>query len=165
MPQQRRQQRDRRHHEGAGDPTAAADRTAAVDPEVGADPRAVRYWRWRDQVAGASGLNFLLGTWLIGSPFALVYGDGDAVWNPIASGVVLAAVALVRVSGAYRQSWLSGVNVLVGAWLFASAFWLTDAPAAAWNSMICGAGAMALALWSFSASETGRALDGSPSMN
>ena len=35
-------------------------------------------------------------------------------------------LALVRVAGAVRASWLSYLNGLIGVWLFISAFWLDD---------------------------------------
>ena len=112
---------------------------------------------WRDDVTSASGLNVLVAVWLIGSPFALDYGEGDSIWNPLVAGAVVAIIAWVRFSGAHRQSWLSGVNVLVGGWLFVAGPWFAESTAATWNSVISGLVVAVLAMWSMLASAEGEA--------
>ena len=107
---------------------------------------------WRDEVASASGLNVIAGLWLVVSPFVLGYGADDPVWNPVTFGALLLLLALIRVLGAYRQTWMSGLNVVIGGWIFASAFWLAHTTTAAWNDLIAGAVVMGLALWSMGAS-------------
>ena len=114
-------------------------------------------WTWRDDVAAAGALNFVAGIWLVVSPFVLGYGDGDPVLNPIFFGTLLLLFSLIRAVGAYRQTWMSGVNVMIGGWIFASAFWLADTATAAWNDLITGAVVMGLALWSMGASTEGDA--------
>ena len=90
-------------------------------------------------MAALSGLNLLAGIWLIIAPFVLGYSGGDPYWNDIIFGAIVAVFALARMTGAYRESWLSWVNALIGAWIFASAFWLDDTGQAAGNDIILGA--------------------------
>jgi SPW repeat len=94
---------------------------------------------WRADVKTISRLNVLAGIWLVVSPFLLAYGGGDAVWNPIACGVVVALLGYLRVSGEYSESWLSWTSAVVGVWLFISGFWLADSARAEWNSLALGA--------------------------
>jgi len=80
----------------------------------------------------ASGLNVLLGIWLIVSPFVLGFERFNAAeWNDIASGI---AVALLALSGV---SWL---NIALGIWLIISPFVLGFAayPTLLWNNIILG---------------------------
>ncbi len=115
---------------------------------------------WRKEVAGPSGVNLVAGIWLVASAFVLRDPADQPIWNPIVFGSILAALALLRVAGAYRHSWISGINVTIGAWIFAAAFWLAPSEAAAWNDLIVGAVVMAFGIWSMSASEEGRLREG-----
>ena len=108
---------------------------------------------WRGTVRIASGLNVLAGIWLIIAPFVLGYRDGDPYWNDIVFGAIVAILALARVSGAYRASWLSWVNMLIGAWIFISAFWLDATSTAGVNDIILGAIVFVLGLVSATASD------------
>jgi hypothetical protein len=108
---------------------------------------------WREEVMGASGLNFLAGLWLLISPWVLNYGGRDPYWNDIVFGAIVAFLALIRMSGAYRESWLSWTNALVGVWVFISAFWLQHGNGAVTNNWIVGVVVFILAVWSASASE------------
>jgi hypothetical protein len=94
---------------------------------------------WREDVRAAAGLNVLAGIWLIIAPFVLGYGDGDPYWNDIVFGALVAALGATRAVVAVRQSWISSLNVLIGVWIFVSAFWLDDTGRAAWNDVILGA--------------------------
>jgi hypothetical protein len=94
---------------------------------------------WRADVKTVSRLNLLAGIWLVISPFVLAYGGGDAEWNPIACGVLVAFLAYLRVSGEYSESWLSWTSAVIGVWLFTSGFWLADSARAEWNSLALGA--------------------------
>jgi hypothetical protein len=62
----------------------------------------------------------LLGLSLIVAPFVLDYSGGDPYRNDIVFGAIVAVIALVRVAGAYKASWLSYLNGLIGVWLLAS---------------------------------------------
>jgi hypothetical protein len=117
------------------------------------DPRVSGVRGWRADVAVASGLNVLAGVWLIIAPFVLGYRSGDPYWNDIVFGAIVAVVALVRISGAYRASELSWANAIIGAWLFVSAFWLDATGRASWNDVIMGIIVFVLAIASARASE------------
>jgi hypothetical protein len=81
---------------------------------------------------GASGINVVLGIWLIISPFVLAFARNQtAKWNDIAVGI---AVALVSLSGG---NWW---NVVLGIWLIISPFVLgfANAPTILWNNIVLG---------------------------
>jgi hypothetical protein len=118
--------------------------------------------RWKDEVAGASGFNALLGLWLVFSPFILGYAPGDAVWNPVVFGAIVMVLAGVRVF-APRQSWLSLINAGIGAWLFSTAFWLAESDQAFWNTLLSGAAVFVLALVSATATREGKTGEGAGS--
>jgi hypothetical protein len=89
-----------------------------------------------------SGLNIVLGLWMIASPFILAFARNPvAKWNNIAAGIAIILVAL----GGY-SSW----NVVMGVWLIASPFALgfAHAPTLLWNNVILGALVALVALWS-----------------
>jgi hypothetical protein len=117
------------------------------------EPGSSRLRGWRGDVAVASGLNVLAGIWLIIAPFVLGYGSGDPYWNDIVFGAIVAVLALVRISGAYRASELSWINALIGVWLFVSAFWLDNTGRAGGNDIILGIIVFLLAIASASATE------------
>ena len=103
----------------------------------------------------ASALNALAGVWLILSPWILGYTRADAWWNPIVFGAIVAVLALVRAVGGVRIAWAAGANMLIGAWLFVSAWWLAVSAQAAWNVGIAGVVVVLLATWSSTASRGG----------
>jgi hypothetical protein len=105
------------------------------------------------EIGVASGLNVLAGIWLIIAPFVLGYDNGDPYWNDIVFGAIVAVLALARVAGAYRAAWMSWLNMLIGAWIFISAFWLDNTANAGTNDIILGAIVFLLALVSASATE------------
>lgn len=113
----------------------------------------------RDETMSASGLNVIAGIWLIISPFVLAYGGGDAYWNPIVFGAIVAVVALARLGGAYRATWLAWLNMAIGVWLFISGFWLASTPRASWNEWILGVIVFVLGAWSAAAGEDARATE------
>src|SRR5689334_18539317 len=77
---------------------------------------------WRDDVVSLSGLNLLAGIWLIIAPWVLAYRAGDPKWNDVVFGAIVGLLALTKISGALRVSWLSIVNAVIGVWLFVAAF-------------------------------------------
>ncbi len=83
----------------------------------------------------------------------LNYGAGDALWNPIVFGAIVAVLALVRFAGAFRATVLGWINMAIGVWLFISAFWLAETAAASWNVGITGIVVFILAALSTTASE------------
>ncbi len=132
------------------DPYDPLDRAGRPASAPGERPR---QGDWRSSVAVASGLNVLAGLWLIIAPFVLGYDSGDPYWNDIVFGAIVALLALARTVGAYRASWMSWLNMLVGAWIFASAFWLDDTSTAKVNDIIVGAVIFVLGAASATASD------------
>jgi SPW repeat len=107
---------------------------------------------WRAEMRGASGSNLLAGVWIAASPWMLEYPAGAVVSNSVATGSLIALLALLRV-GAYRASWLSWINALAGAWLTLSAFVVAGSGIALWNSLVFGITVVGLACWSARLSE------------
>jgi hypothetical protein len=154
-----------RHHTGtrrrAGDHLGAYDEPRPMPDEALLAPAQTPYGRAsaRDEAMSASGLNVIAGIWLIISPFVLAYGSGDAYWNPIVFGAIVALVAVValaRLGGAYRATWLAWLNMAIGAWLFISGFWLASTARASWNEWILGVIVFVLGAWSAAAGEDAR---------
>jgi hypothetical protein len=125
-------------------PPASAPNTAGYGPLADQG-------RWLPEIGIASGLNVLAGIWLIIAPFVLGYDNGDPYWNDIVFGAIVAVLAFARVAGAYRATWMSSLNMLIGAWIFISAFWLDNTANAGTNDIILGAIVFLLALVSASA--------------
>ena len=92
----------------------------------------------REQVSTAAGLNVLAGIWLIIAPFVLGYGNGDPYWNDIVFGAIVALIGASRMVLSVRHAWMSWLNMIIGAWIFASAFWLDSTSTATWNDVILG---------------------------
>lgn len=143
------------------DDTRAAydlDRPAPDEAYLGPEdlpPRPPAAPDWRSEVAGASGLNVIAGIWLIISPWVLGYTFADATWNPVVFGAIVGVFALIRAGGAYREAWLSSLNMAIGVWLFVSAFWLAQSVQASWNVAISGIVVFILGAWSASATSDG----------
>ena len=90
------------------------------------------------QISTLSGLNVLVGAWLIIAPWVLDYPTTDPRWNDILSGLVVGVFALIRASGAYHAEVLSWWNAMIGAWLVVAAFTIDQSTVASWND--AGAG-------------------------
>ena len=93
------------------------------------------------QLKWASGLNIIAGLWLIISSWVLGFsGLMPMRNNDVIFGIVVAILAAIREFGAYDAPWLSWINVLVGIWLFVSAFVFSNvaAPAPFWNNIVLG---------------------------
>lgn len=113
----------------------------------------------RNQVQTASGLNFLAGVWLFISAF-VVFAHSPMVTNNIVFGIIVALLALIRISGAYTESWLSWVNAVIGVWVIISP-WVVmgtgpGGPTQAMmiNNCITGAVILGLGCWSALATDT-----------
>jgi SPW repeat len=109
---------------------------------------------WRDEVKGASGLNVLAGIWLIIAPWVLGYSVADPRWNDVIFGIIVGIFGLTRVLGAYRESWLSWLNALIGVWIFIAAFTIDSTGTASVNDIVLGVIVFVLGIWSASASES-----------
>ncbi len=94
------------------------------------------------QVQWASILNIIAGIWLIISPWVLSFNGYDSrmTGNNVIFGIVVAVLAAIRAYAPRGTVWLSWINVLVGIWLFISAFYFAGATMATpfWNNIILG---------------------------
>lgn len=107
--------------------------------------------RHEGQVVTASGLDVLAGVWLLISPFVIGFSDlATAMTNNVICGGIVIVLAAIRFLGAYRQSWLSWVNCLIGIWAIISPWALGFArnQDASTNNVITGIVIAVLAFWS-----------------
>ncbi len=96
--------------------------------------------------------NFLLGIWLIISPFVLAFTSLErAKWNNVAVGVAVGLLALSRMSGSRTQANWSWINILLGIWMIISPFVLgfSQYSTPLWNNVILGI-FVAIAAWASS---------------
>ncbi|MCW8193859.1 SPW repeat protein [Proteobacteria bacterium 005FR1] len=100
---------------------------------------------FKSNVRIASGLNVLIGVWLIAAPWILGYGVNAAIWNDVIVGVALLVLAGIRVAMPGRYASISWVNVVLGVWLFLAPFILqygslalVGVSSAIWNDVILG---------------------------
>jgi hypothetical protein len=111
------------------------------------------------QVRIASGVNGVLGLWLIISPW--VYGFAATnvaiTWNSIIAGVVIALCGFMRVRSPRENTGLSWTNLLLGTWTALSPwiFGYFDG-GRLWNSVLIGLAVVVLAIWSGSATASDR---------
>lgn len=88
---------------------------------------------------GAGVVNALMGAWLVASPFALDY-SGEAVWNAVVIGLVVMAVAVIRIRRPMTSTRLSAVTLALGVWLVLATFIVEEATTARIvNNLIIGA--------------------------
>ena len=98
--------------------------------------------QWRDSAS------FLLGVWLIVSPWILQFREVEmAVWNAWILGVIV-AVAAVAALARYHE-WEEWVSLALGAWLVVSPWVLgfTATTAALWSHVIVGLLVAGMAVW------------------
>lgn len=93
-----------------------------------------------------AGINFILGIWLIISPWIFNYTSGGAKWNQFAFGIAVAVLAGIRYL-APSQVWTSWINVLIGIWMIIAPFIISyQRTAAYWNEVLVGIAVALLAL-------------------
>lgn len=105
--------------------------------------------RWPDVA------NFLLGLWLVASPWVLGYaGETTAAWNVYIFGAAIAVLAAIAFFA--QQKWEHWVSLAIGAWLIVSPWVLAYVAlqAALWNQIVIGLVVCVLAIWA-AASESG----------
>jgi hypothetical protein len=73
-------------------------------------------------VIGAAVVNLLMGIWLLGAPYALGYDRTPAAWNSTIIGLLVMAVAVVRIIRPTTTAWLSAVTLALGVWLVVASF-------------------------------------------
>jgi len=74
-------------------------------------------------VRAASAVSLSAGLWLCVS--VSYYGSSsspDAAWNSWVVGATVATLAAIRLGYPMKRAWISWVNSLLGAWIFASPF-------------------------------------------
>ena len=121
------------------------------------DPHALPRLSRRAEVRAAGTANLAIGLWLLVSPLVLDYGAGDPRVHDALAGAAIAVLAVTRLTTGWWSPALSWVNVLIGFWLVAAAFWLAESAAAAWNEAASGAVVAALASVSAWATTVARA--------
>ena len=132
----------------------AEEPVPAGAPRASVAPRGA----WRQEVLGAEATIILLSAWLIVSPLVIDYGEGQDAWVPVAGGAVAAALAIFRITGAWRSRLLGVCSTIVGVALLASAP-LVEAPVAGrWNQGLIGGILIVLALIGLAGAERGREL-------
>jgi hypothetical protein len=118
-------------------------------------PYAIRH---RKQIQAVSGLDVVAGIWLLISPWVLRFAShaASAPANDVVFGVMIAALALIRASGAYDAAWISWVNAVLGLWVMISPWVLGYAHnrVAMWDNVIVGMVVIVLACWSALATES-----------
>lgn len=111
---------------------------------------------YRSQIRTASGLDVLIGTWVVLSPFILAFESGRATTNNVIVGGAMVLLAATRALGAHRAAWMSWVNAVLGLWLILSPWVLlfagTYAPTV--NNILAGLAVVGLATWSALATES-----------
>jgi hypothetical protein len=115
------------------------------DPAVEAEPPRPAP---RSEVAQASGLNVLVGAWLIASPWILNVDDADVRALSVVLGAAVVVLASVRALRTWRAEWLSWVNVLIGVGLLAVGIVVAESWRATWNLLVVGLLVLGLAAWS-----------------
>lgn len=112
-------------------------------------------------VQATSGVNVVLGLWLMITPSILDYQDRTSL--AISQGVIgllLLGSAGFRLGKPRSAPWLNWVNVALGLWLIVAPFVLLTSSAgdaAYWNSGITGAVVAALGVWSAVSTHRGHA--------
>ena len=88
-----------------------------------------------------SRINVAAGIWLILAPFMLGFSSyAAAMYNSIILGIVIGVNGLIRQSNPEESLWAGWTNIVLGSWLFISAFILTTGSTASiWNSIVLGA--------------------------
>ncbi len=108
-------------------------------------------------VAWTSGVDALVGIWLVVAPWVLGYSDvTSAMWTNVSVGSTIMLVALLRVTNPDQTMPIGWINVALGAWLIAAPFVLPYAADAHthpvyWNDILSGVGVFWFALWSMAA--------------
>src|ERR1700744_3641883 len=107
------------------------------------------------QARTASGVNILLGLWLIASPWVFDYSGKSAVLCSVAVGALIALLAAVRFASLHDSAGLSAINLLLAIWTVASpfAYQYGTNEGAMLNNIIVGILVASLAIWSATATD------------
>lgn len=101
----------------------------------------------REAIQSLSGINVILGIWLIVTPYVFSYTTSAAKWNQTILGIVVLVLAALRLT-ALRQQWISFLNGLAAVWLVIAPFILSyNRTVAYWNEVVVGIIVGVLAFW------------------
>ena len=102
------------------------------------------------QVKVLSGINLVLGAWLIIAPFVLGFTNMVALWDSIIVGAIVLILAWIRVANPVSGSGVSWVNAVLGVWLIIAPFILgfSGMAGATWDNIIVGAAVVIFGAWS-----------------
>jgi hypothetical protein len=106
----------------------------------------------------ASGVNVLLGVWLIVSPWVFDYSGRSAALSSVTVGALIALLAAIRLTWLHNSAGLSGINLLLAFWT-AAAPWIYEYAintGALWNNIFVGVLVAVLAVWSAIATDADR---------
>lgn len=108
--------------------------------------------QYATQARTASGINLLLGLWLVASCWIFNYAGTSAGWDSVAVGALVFIMAVNRVS-ALVGSGTARVNIVLGLWTIAAPwiFGFAAGDPTQWNSVAVGIAITLLALWSSNA--------------
>jgi hypothetical protein len=111
------------------------------------------------QVRIASGINTLLGVWLIISPLVFFYALDNllSLWSSVIAGALISIFGIWRSRSPGENATLSWANIVLGGWVALSpwVFGNMSGPAF-WNNLIVGLCVVVLAIWSGSATVADR---------
>jgi hypothetical protein len=114
------------------------------------------------QARTASGINILLGIWLIVSPWMFGYSGTPAVMNSVMVGALISILAGSRLASLRDSAGLSAVNLILALWIIASP-WVYGYAAnvgGVRDNVLLGVAIATLASWSGSATFFGPRLPG-----
>jgi SPW repeat-containing protein len=110
------------------------------------------------QVRTASGINLILGVWLIISPWVYGYAlnESNSTSSSVVVGLLVLIFAALRYNTPHARTGLSWANIVLGVWTVLSPwiFSFMNSTAYVVNSIVVGCVIVALAIWSGSATVT-----------
>jgi hypothetical protein len=102
------------------------------------------------QARAASGVNLVLGVWLIVSPWVFDHSGKSAALSSVTVGALIALLAAIRLASLHNSAGLCGINLLLAFWT-AAAPWIYEYAintGALWNNIFVGILVAVLAVWS-----------------
>ena len=104
---------------------------------------------YTSQAKTASGINVVLGAWLLASPWIFGYVGTSAAWNSVVIGALILIIGATRVVALVSPA-LARVNLVFGLWTIASPwiFGYAAGEPAMWNSIVVGIVVALMAIWS-----------------
>ena len=102
------------------------------------------------QAQTLSGINFILGAWLVVSPYIFGYLSTSAKWNQTVFGAIVVVLSVIRYF-APQVEWPSWLNGMAGIWLIIAPFVLNYVKGVSyWNEVVVGILVTLFAFWNMS---------------